>query len=63
MKPHNALEDNSIFIEVFGNSPVMKVLDFLITFADFDYPLTEIARNSGCGLLKFANLLGQTCKK
>ncbi|MEK6896563.1 MAG: hypothetical protein AABX12_03855 [Nanoarchaeota archaeon] len=49
MKPHNALEDNSIFIEVFGNSPVMKVLDFLITFADFDYPLTEIARNSGVG--------------
>ena len=27
----------------------MKVLDFLITFQLFDYPLTEIARNSGVG--------------
>lgn len=37
----------TIFIEVFGNNPIMKVLDFLITFQAFDYPLTEIARNSG----------------
>lgn len=27
----------------------MKVLDFLITFQLFDYPLTEIAKNSGVG--------------
>jgi predicted transcriptional regulator len=25
----------------------MKVLDFLITFQLFDYPMTEIAKNSG----------------
>ena len=25
----------------------MKVLDFLITYQLFDYPLTEIAKNSG----------------
>lgn len=42
----NGLEGNSIFVEVFGNNPIIKVLDFLITFADFDYPLTEIAKNS-----------------
>ena len=41
------MENKSIFIEVFGNNPIMKVLDFLITFQLFDYPLTEIARNSG----------------
>ena len=41
------MKNESIFIEVFGNNPVMKVLDFLITFQLFDYPLTEIARNSG----------------
>jgi hypothetical protein len=41
--------NKSIFIEVFGNNPVMKVLDFLITFQLFDYPLTEIAKNSGVG--------------
>jgi DNA-binding IclR family transcriptional regulator len=42
----NGLDKNSIFVEVFGNNPIIKVLDFLITFADFDYPLTEIAKNS-----------------
>ena len=41
------MKNETIFIEVFGNNPVVKVLDFLINFQLFDYPLTEIARNSG----------------
>jgi hypothetical protein len=41
------MENETIFIEVFGNNPVMKVLDFLISFQSFDYPMTEIAKNSG----------------
>ncbi len=41
------MKNETIFVEIFGNNPVMKVLDFLITFQLFDYPLTEIARNSG----------------
>ena len=41
------MKNETIFIEVFGNNPVMKVLDFLITYQLFDYPLTEIAKNSG----------------
>ncbi len=40
------MKNKTIFVEVFGNNPVMKVLDFLITFQLFDYPLTEIAKNS-----------------
>ena len=40
------MEKESIFIEVFGKNPIIKVLDFLITFQAFDYPLTEIAKNS-----------------
>lgn len=43
------MENKSIFVEVLGNNPVMKVLDFLITFQAFDYPLTEIAKNSEVG--------------
>ncbi len=42
-------EKESVFIEVFGNNPIMKVVDFLITYQLFDYPLTEIAKNSGVG--------------
>lgn len=40
------MEHETIFIEVLGNNPLTKVLDFLISFQAFDYPLTEIARNS-----------------
>lgn len=40
------MKDETIFVEVFGNNPVIKVLDFLISFQLFDYPLTEIAKNS-----------------
>ncbi len=40
------MKSESIFIEIFGNNPVIKVLDFLITFQAFDYPMTEIAKNS-----------------
>ncbi|MBU2615694.1 MAG: helix-turn-helix domain-containing protein [Nanoarchaeota archaeon] len=43
------MANESVFIEIFGNNPVMKVLDFLITYQLFDYPMTEIAKNSGVG--------------
>lgn len=42
-------KDESVFVNVFGETPIMKVLDFLITFQAFDYPMTEIAKNSGVG--------------
>jgi len=41
------MENETVFIEVFGGNPITRVLDFLITFQLFDYPLTEIAKNSG----------------
>jgi len=41
------MESETIFVEVFGKNPIIKVLDFLIAFQLFDYPLTEIAKNSG----------------
>ena len=41
------MKNETVFAEVFGNNPIIKVLDFLITFQLFDYPLTEIAKNSG----------------
>lgn len=41
------MKNESVFVEVFGSNPIIKVLDFLISFHSFDYPLTEIAKNSG----------------
>tara|TARA_Y100000310_G_C20439216_1_gene695237 strand:+ start:82 stop:426 length:345 start_codon:yes stop_codon:yes gene_type:complete len=43
----SSIMTESIFAEVFGKSPLIKVLDFLITYQLFDYPLTEIAKKSG----------------
>ena len=43
------MKNETVFLEVFGNNPVIKVLDFMITYQLFDYPLTEIAKNSGVG--------------
>lgn len=40
------MKNETVFIEIFGNNPVIKVLDFLITYQLFDYPLTEIAKKS-----------------
>jgi len=42
----SSMKNETVFIEVFGSNPVIKVLDFLITYQLFDYPLTEIAKNS-----------------
>ncbi|MBS3092342.1 hypothetical protein J4466_02885 [Candidatus Pacearchaeota archaeon] len=35
------------FIRYVGDSPVSRILDFLIIGRDFDYSLSDIARNSG----------------
>src|SRR3989344_4360559 len=40
------MKDKSIFIQTFGDYPLIKILDFLIYSRDFDYPITEIARNA-----------------
>lgn len=49
------MEEESVFIQTFGNYPLIKILDFLIYSRDFDYPITEIAKN--------ANVNFQTLKK
>ncbi len=41
------MTEETVFIEVFGSNPIMKVIDFLITFQAFDYPLTDIAKKAG----------------
>mgnify|MGYP001562704401 FL=1 len=37
------------FIRYLGDTPVTRILDFLITGRDFDYSLSDIARNAGIG--------------
>jgi len=39
-------ENKSFFLMQFGDTPQLRVLDFLIDNNFFDYPITEIARES-----------------
>jgi len=35
--------DKSSFMLVFGDAPLIKILDFLLTFREFDYSIAQIA--------------------
>lgn len=39
-------ENKTFFLMQFGDTPQLRVLDFLIGFNFFDYPVTEIAKSS-----------------
>ena len=39
-------ENKSLFLQQFGDTPQLRVLDFLIDNHMFDFPMTEIARES-----------------
>ena len=39
----------SLFIELFGDSPTIKVLDYLLTERELDFSISDMARNSGIG--------------
>jgi len=41
-----AKENKSLFLEYFGDTPQLRVLDFLIDNHFFDFPMTEMARGS-----------------
>ena len=43
------MEQISSFRIVFGNSPIVKVIDFFLDNREFDYSLTDIAKNSDIG--------------
>jgi len=43
------MKETTIFREALGDSPVIRVLDFLIEGRGLDYSLTDIAENSNIG--------------
>lgn len=42
-------EPKTIFLRIFGTSPLMRMLDFLIVNEEFDYSMKDIARFSEVG--------------
>ena len=57
------MEEKSVFVEYFGDYPLIRVLDFLILCRDMDYSMTEIAKNSGVGWTAFYDIWPQLIKK
>lgn len=43
------MENNTAFLHIFRDSPILRVLDFLVVNEDFDYSMTDIAGLSGVG--------------
>ena len=41
------MKEESIFLDVVGDSPVMRILQFLIEGRHFDYTFSDLARASG----------------
>ena len=39
--------EKSLFIQLFGDYPMIRVLNHLLIFREFDYSLSDIARESG----------------
>jgi hypothetical protein len=43
------METKSLFTEFMGDSPMIKVLDYLLTERELDFSITDMADNSGIG--------------
>lgn len=56
-------ENKSIFLEYMGDTPQLRVLDFLIDNHFFDYPLTEIARGSNVSYNSLVSFFSGWIKK
>lgn len=51
-------EDKSSFIKAMGDTPLIRVLDFMLCEgSSFDYPATDIAKNSGVSYITVNKIL------
>lgn len=41
------MAEKSLFLDIVGDNPTMRVLQYLIEGRKFDYTLTDLARNAG----------------
>ena len=55
-------ENKSFFLMQFGDTPQLRVIDFLIGNHFFDFPITEIARESNVSYNSIVNFFGDFIK-
>ena len=46
---HITMEERTSFRMIFGGSPIVKVIDFFLDNQEFEYSLTDIAKNADIG--------------
>ncbi len=65
----DAESGRTIFLSVLGDTPINRVIDFLILHQEFDYSMTDIAKFAGVGYstlklfwdkLEYSNLIVNT---
>lgn len=57
------MKETTMFIEALGDSPTIRVLDFLIEGRGLDYCLSDIAENSQIGWTTLHRIWGKLCKQ
>ena len=57
------MEESTIFAQYFGNTPQIRILDFLIEGKDFDYSMTDIAKNANVGWTSFSRIWNELIRK
>src|SRR3989338_1974813 len=56
------MEEKSLFVEFMGDSPMMKVMDYLLTERELDFSITDMAENAGIGRATLYRLWGNLIK-
>lgn len=54
---------NSAFIEMFGEYPLIKVLDFFLTYPSFDYSKTQVANEIGISRITIEKIWKELIEK
>ena len=56
-------QKKSIFLRTFGDTPILRVLDFLVTHRRYDYSMTDIAIHAGVGYTTLKSFWKELIKK
>lgn len=43
------MQNKSLFIEFMGDSPTIRIMDYLLTMGELDFSITDMAENAGIG--------------
>ena len=54
--------EKSLFIEFMGDSPTIRVMDYLLTMGELDFSITDMAENAGIGRATLYRIWGSLIK-